>query len=220
MKNKFIIGLFGLLVGCGSNRDFSDKNIYGSQASAGATSTSSGGSIEPEWPMGDSGVGLSQVVPEGLEWMGYRENQESGKPLPLKPRDWYDPKGEYGINAVLVITVKYQCDLCEKEADLIPNGLAAWNSMGMGIKVITLVVTNPEGKVATPDTALNWKKDHYQVDAAVGADPLAIMLPDAVYAMPYHTIVDPRTMTVVGTQEGIINDYKMLEDLADANRQQ
>ena len=59
----------------------------------------------------------------------------------------------------------------------------------------------------------------YQVDAVVGADPLAIMLPDAVYAMPYHTIVDPRTMTVVGTQEGIINDYKTLEDLADANRQ-
>jgi hypothetical protein len=219
MKNKFVIGLFCLLAGCGPNRDFEGKNSFGSQGSAGATTSTSSGYVEPEWPIGDAGVGLSQVIPEGLEWMGYKENQESEKPVPLKPRDWYDPTGESGINAVLVITAKHQCDLCEKEADLIPNGLAAWNSMNMGIKVITLIVTNPEGKVATPDTALAWKKDHYHVDAAVGADPLAIMLPDAVFAMPYHTIVDPRTMRVIGTQEGIVNDYKMLEDLASANLQ-
>lgn len=219
MKNIFIISTVCLLVGCGPDRDFEGKNIFGSQGSAGVTTTSSG-YTPSEWPVGDSGVGLLQVVPEGLEWMGYKEKQQTNKPVPLEPRDWYDPTGERGINAVLVITAKHQCDLCEKEADLIPNGLAAWNSMGIGIKVITLIVTNPEGKVATPDTALAWKKDHYHEDASVAADPLAIMLPDAVYAMPYHTIVDPRTMTVVGTQEGIINDYKMLEDLADANRQQ
>lgn len=219
MRKNIIIGLVGLLVGCGSNRDFEDKNIYGSQVSAGAT-TSSGGSMQPEWPMGEPGIKLTQVIPEGLEWMGYKENQDSGKPVPLDPRDWYDPTGDLGINAVLVITAKHQCDLCSKEADLLPSGISMWKSMGMGIKVVTLVVDNPEGKVATPETALAWKKDHYQVAATVGADPLAIMLPDVVFAMPYHTIVDPRTMRVVGTQEGIINDYKMLEDLADANRQQ
>jgi len=38
-----------------------------------------------------------------------------------------------------------------------------------------------------------------------------------VFGMPYHTIVDPRNMTVVGTQEGIIGDYKMLEDLSAKN---
>jgi hypothetical protein len=31
MKNKFICGMIGFLIGCGPNRDFENKNIFGSQ---------------------------------------------------------------------------------------------------------------------------------------------------------------------------------------------
>jgi len=218
MKNKLIYSAIAFLVGCGPDRDFEDKNIFGSQTVGGVgTSSSSGGGSEPPWPMGDSGVKLSQVIPEGMNWEGFRHGQTSSGEVKLQPRDWYDPTGERGTDAVMVVTTKHQCEKCAAEAGLLAERISTWKSEGRRIKVVVLIVDTEDGKVATPVVALKWRLDYYLVDADVGVDPLALMLPDVVFGMPYHTIVDPRNMTVVGTQEGIIGDYKMLEGLADAN---
>jgi len=218
MNKNIIYSLLFTLTACGPDRGFEDKNIFGSQTSAGATSTSSSsGGSEPEWPQGDSGVDLSQIIPEGMQWEGFRQGQEASKKITLRPRDWFDPTGDRSINAVLVITTKHQCDKCAAEAGLLAERISMWKSENKGIKVVLLVVDNENGKSATPETALKWRLDYYLVGADVGIDPLALMLPDVVFGMPYHTIVDPRNMTVVGTQEGIIGDYKMLEDLSAKN---
>lgn len=216
-KNKLIYGVIAFLIGCGPDRDFEGKNIFGTQTVGVGTSTSSGGGDEPPWPMGDSGVGLLQVIPEGMSWEGFRHGQASSSEVSLRPRDWYDPTGDRGTNAVMVITTKHQCDKCAAEAGLLAERISTWKSENKGIKVVMLIVDTEDGKVATPPTAAKWRLDYYLVDADVGVDPLALMLPDVVFGMPYHTIIDPRNMTVVGTQEGIIGDYKTLEELANAN---
>jgi len=220
MNKKTLGCLLLTLAACGPNRDFEDKNIFGSQASAGAvTSTSTtGGGSEPEWPAGDPGIKLSQVIPEGMQWEGFRHGQESTGEVTLRPRDWFDPTGDRGTHAVMVITTKHQCDKCSAEAGLLAERISTWKSEGRGIKVVLLVVDSEDGKASTPETAMKWRSDYYLTGADVGADPLTLMLPDVVFGMPYHTIVDPRTMTVVGTQEGIIGDYKVLEDLSNANK--
>lgn len=212
---KLIFGLALLLNACGPDRSFEGKNLYGS-TTGGFSSTS--GYVEPEWPAGDHGTHLNQIIPEGLVWDGYVEFQSSFTPSQLYSRHWFDPTGDDLIDAVLVITTKYNCDNCEKEAEFLENRMVAWRSQGRNVKVIVLLVNTPNNGTVGPVNALNWKSKYYLVNAAVGADPLMTMLPESFFGWPYHTIVDPRTMHVVGTQEGIINDYAAVEKLADFNK--
>lgn len=211
---KLIFGLTCLLIGCGPDRSFEGKNLYGS--TSGGSSAASGYTEQP-WPEGPQGVGLNQIVPEQMAWQGFGENQSSGTPITLWPRDWYDPTGEREIDAVMVIIAKHNCVKCKDEAEMIENYLGTWESQGRNIKITTLLADSKIGGVPDWKDALDWKKTYYQIDAAVGADPLMVFLPEVVFGLPYHTIIDPRTMRIVGTQEGIIDDYQALQKLADEN---
>lgn len=213
---KFFNLLFIGLMACGPDRSFEGKNIYGSSVSV--TASSSTGVVEDMWPNGDSGVGLGQIIPETLAWKGYTEYQEVDAPVDLTTRSWYDPTGDLGIDAVLVTTARHKCDLCSFEAAALQGRISSWHLQGRKIKVITLLIDSSDGKTVTPQSALNWKSEYYQLLGSVGADPLMIMLPDQFFGLPYHTIIDPRTMSVIGTQDSIIDDYKMLEALADSNK--
>ena len=213
---KFLFCCLAMLTACGPDRSFEEKNIYGSAVSV--TASSSTGIVENLWPDGEPGVGLSQVIPETLVWKGYTEYQEVDTPVDLTTRSWYDPNGNSGIDAVLVITAKHACDKCSFEAIALQDRISSWHLQGRMIKVVTLLVDATDGKVITPQTALNWKMEYHQSLGSVGVDPLMIMLPEQFFGWPYHTIVDPRTMSVVAIQSGIIDDHKMLEALADSNK--
>lgn len=215
---KIIIYLLALFsVGCSDVRSFEGKNVYGSQSSA-SSSTSSGYTEHP-WPEGPPGVGLGQVVPEQMAWQGFRENQSTPSPTTLWPRDWYDPTGELGIDAVMIVVAKHDCAKCKDEASMIENYMGTWDSQGRMIKITTLLVDGKDGSIADWTDALEWKKTYFQIDASVGADPLSTFLPETLFALPYHVVVNPRTMRIVQTQEGIIDDYLKLEKLADENKQ-
>ena len=218
MKKFLFCCLATLPAACGVDRSFEEKNIYGSVVSV--TASSSTGIVEDLWPSGEPGVGLSQVIPETLAWKGYAEEYQGAddEPVDLTVRSWYDPVGDLGIDAVLVITAKHECDLCSSEAAALQGRISSWHLQGRMIKVVTLLVDATDDKVITPQTALNWKMEYQQLLSSVGVDPLMMMLPEQFFGWPYHTIVDPRTMSVVGIQSGIIDDYKMLEALADSNK--
>ena len=218
MKKFLFCCLATLPAACGVDRSFEEKNIYGSVVSV--TASSSTGIVEDLWPSGEPGVGLSQVIPETLAWKGYAEEYQGAddKPVDLTTYSWYDPAGDLGIDAVLVITAKHECDLCSSEAAALQGRISSWHLQGRMIKVVTLLVDATDDKVITPQTALNWKMEYQQLLSSVGVDPLMMMLPEQFFGWPYHTIVDPRTMSVVGIQSGIIDDYKMLEALADSNK--
>ena len=215
---KFLFCCLAMLPACGPDRSFEGKNIYGSAVSV--TASSSTGIVEDLWPSGEPGVGLSQVIPESLVWKGYAEEYQGAddKPVDLTTYSCYDPVGDLGIDAVLIITAKHECDLCSSEAAALQGLISSWHLQGRMIKVVTLLVDASDGKVVTPQTALNWKMEYQQLLGSVGVDPLMMMLPEQFFGWPYHTIVDPRTMSVVEIQSGIIDDYKMLEALADSNK--
>ena len=214
---KFLIVCLALLAGCGPDRSFEGKNVYGSETVAASSSTSSGYMNHP-WPDGDQGTGLGQIVPEQMAWQGYIEGQSNPAPTTLWPRDWYDPTGELGINAVMVIVANHDCAKCKQEAEFLQNRMAAWKSQDRMIKVTTLLIDSKTGGVASWEDALDWKKVYYQVDEAVGSDPLSTFLTEKVLAMPYHAIINPRTMRIIETQEGLIDKYDGLEKLADSNK--
>jgi hypothetical protein len=214
MKNFFNL-LFTGLMACGPDRSFEGKNLYGSQTAV--TSSASSGYIEPPWPEGDQGIGLGKIVPEQMAWQGYTENQSNPSPTTLWSRDWYDPTGELEINAVMVIVAKHDCVKCKEEAEFLENRVTAWKSQGRMIKVTTLLIDSKDGKSASWTDALEWKKTYYQVDLSVGADPLQTFLPYDILAYPYHAVINPRTMRVIETQEGLIDKYDNLEKLSDSN---
>ena len=218
MKKFLFCCLATLPAACGVDRSFEEKNIYGSVVSV--TASSSTGIVEDLWPSGEPGVGLSQVIPESLVWKGYAEEYQGAddKPVDLTTYSCYDPVGDLGIDAVLIITAKHECDLCSSEAAALQGRISSWHLQGRMIKVVTLLVDATDDKVITPQTALNWKMEYQQLLSSVGVDPLMMMLPEQFFGWPYHTIVDPRTMSVVEIQSGIIDDYKMLEALADSNK--
>ena len=218
MKKFIFVCLLGLIC-CGPNRSFEGKNIYGSTSAQSSSSSGTGGSDQPKWSQSDPGTRLGQTLPIGLSWKGFDEGKNISDPVDLNPEDWYDPDGSIGINAVMVITAKHNCKPCEDEAAMIENKMATWNSLNKGIKVVTLLVDSKTGDVPLIGDAYSWKVDYLQVDAAVGIDPERTFIPDPIFGWPYHTIIDPTQMRVVGTQEGIIDNYSIIEGLAAANKQ-
>jgi hypothetical protein len=71
-ENKFIYGMIEFLIGRGPNKDFEDKNIFGSQAvgvtsSAVVSSAATGGQVSM-WPQDNVGYDVSKELPTGLSW--------------------------------------------------------------------------------------------------------------------------------------------------------
>ena len=222
---KSLIGLISLLVGCGPNRDFEGKNIFGSQTSVGVTVTSSvsstsSGDGQPSWPQENVGYNIGQTISESLTWPGYLEGDPNTSQLnTLSPHQWYDPDGSKSINAVLVITSKYECSACASEAKQLQNLAEDWSSQGLGIKIVVLMTTNSEANgPPTTSSTFQWKSQYGLIGVAVGVDPNFTFSISSAFATPLHTIINPRDMKVVDVQEGNIEDYSTLESTANENK--
>ena len=223
MKSKFVIGLVGFLVGCGPDRDFEGKNIFGSQTTVGATSatvttsTASGGS-DSAWPQENLGYNIDQTLPDWLAWNGYQEGPITPGWSLLSIQEWYDPDASKSINAILVISSKYDCQACASEAKSLQSKIELWQSQNTGIKVIVLVTNSPTNGPPNTSAALQWKSQYNLIGAAVAVDPNFAFAVSSTFSTPLHTVVNPRNMKVVDVQEGVIDDYSPLEKTAEANK--
>lgn len=221
MKNSLVYCLVGLLTGCGPDRDFEDKNIFGSQT-IGATSgiaSSSSGEMMTSWSQDNIGYNVSQDLPAWLSWKGYPEGAPDGSKLTTLPVDqWYDPDGGRGIHAVLFLTSKYDCAACEKESKELQSKIEKWNADGRGIKVVVLVINSPTNGPSDAASALQWKSQYGLAGVTVVVDPTITFAVSSTFATPLRTIVDPRMMKVFEVSEGYTNDYTTLEALANENR--
>lgn len=222
MKNKFICGLAGLVIGCGPNRDFEDKNIFGSQTvgtvTSAATASSSTGEM-PKWPQDNIGYDVSKDLPAWLSWKGYPEGAPDGSKLTTLPIDyWFDSDGSRGIHAILFLTSKYDCSACTKESKELQARIETWDAAGKGIKVIVLVINSPTNGPPDTASALQWKSQYALSGASIVVDPAVTFSISSSFATPLRTIVDPRTMKVFEVSEGYTGDYSTLEGLADGNK--
>ena len=197
----------------------SSSTVVASSASAAtaaasvAASTGSGGPVT--WPSGPYGVDTGKTVPQNLSWEGY--DVGNGGATTLHFADWYDPDGSKGIHAILVITSQYGCGPCTQEAKALPSEIAAWQSQGLNIKVLTLIIDDPYGGYPDLQAANQWKTQYGLVDVAVAADPDWAFSGSSSLATPQQSIVNPRTMKVVNVHQGYSSDYSKLENLAASN---
>jgi hypothetical protein len=192
----------------------------GGTASAGGDSNNGGGgTIVPTvctWPEGPYDVTTNTTVAESHSWEGYAEY--GSQPETIGIDSYFDCDGSQEINAILISTHQFYCPACEAEAAYVVSHLEEYEQKG--IKVLFLLVDDP-AKQYPPTTAgvLQYKTALDLDGVAVVADPTYAFLPAGTtsFGTPLETIVDPRTMTVVNTQEGWSGGLGALEALAETN---
>lgn len=222
MKNKFIYGMIGFLIGCGPNRDFEDKNIFGSQTvgvtSSTVVSSAATGDQVPMWPQDNVGYDVSKELPTGLSWGGYPEGEPDPSTFTNIPvSQWYDPDGSKGIHAILFLTSKYDCSACSKESVELQEKVESWNLAMKGIKVVVLLINNSSNGKPDASSTFQWKSQFKLKNVTVVVDPGVTFAVSSTFATPLRTIVDPRTMKVFEVDEGYTGDYSTLEGLAAGN---
>jgi len=221
---KFISGLVGFLVACGPDRDFEDKNIFGSQTvgtsvSTSVGSSSSSGQTSPPWSQDNVGYNTDQELPAWLSWKGFPEGKMTPADLTnMSIGAWFDPDGTKGINAVLFLTSKYDCAACAKESKELQARIENWNLDNKGVKVVVLVINNKTDGFPDLSSTLLWKSQYGLLDATVVSDPNITFAVASTFSTPLRTIVDPRKMKVVAVTEGYSDDYSTLENLASENK--
>jgi hypothetical protein len=96
--------------------------------------------------------------------------------------------------------------------------MAAWQSQGLGIEWLTLLLDDPNEGPPTTSGAFTWKDYYGHTLSYVAADPYFAMVPGSSVGTPQLSIVDPRTMVVVDLQEGYSGNYAKLIQLAQQNQ--
>jgi thiol-disulfide isomerase/thioredoxin len=172
------------------------------------------------WVVGCSfftGARVGKSAPLDASFRGYVERSTTASTIAL--RDYSDPDGAKGINAVLIIVSATWCIACQYEARTLEREIAdGWGALG--IRVLTLMTEDTAANPATEATALEWKKRYKLDSVAVAADPgrtfeLAGKLGTS---LPTKIVIDPRTMKIVDVQEGFNGKYPALLALAQANK--
>ncbi len=89
--------------------------------------------------------------------------------------------------------------------------MTAWENEGLNVQWYVLMVDAPTGQAAKP-----WKDEYGLEHPHVLGDPGYEMLPPGTgsFGTPMFTVVDPRTMTVVHTQQGAGGHDQKIEQLA------
>jgi len=217
---KLIAGLVACaMLGCG-DRKIKPYPVHGTSSSAASasvsSSSSSGGAIDDfSWPEGPGGVRVGQVVPVFFEWDGLLAGES--KPSKLYTVDWYDPDGDKDIDAVLVVSAKYDCQACMKEAKELEGRAEFWRDAGLYIKIVSLVINSPTNGPPDVNSAVQWKSMYGLKSVGVGADPDASFATESTFSTPLNTIINPRTMEVIEIKEGYMDSYDTLEQLSYAN---
>lgn len=214
--------LLGLVVGCGSS---STNTTNGTPTDdTGSTEDTAPAEDAAPWltyPEGPYGLNLNNIFPN-VTLNGYRDGKAGSLEwTELKMIDYYDPTGERGVNAILVIVSAEWCGPCKEEAKDLP-GFYTNTYKPRGAKFLTAMIENASGKPADQAVVDRWMKT-YNTNFDIAADPEgSVMLPktDPKWGIPRNYIVDPRTMKIVRVNSGVNPDATTipgLKVLLDAN---
>lgn len=158
------------------------------------------GYVPFEYPPAPYGLTKGSVI-ENLTFLGWSQpaavayNLQSTAPLQLA--DFYDPRGEKGIELLLINAVAVWCGVCRNEyADLLSNDLYA-QLKPRGVEMLGLLFEDNNGEPARYADLVNWGSN-YSVAFPFALDPA---FKTGVYfdrsATPMNMLVDARTMEVL-----------------------
>ena len=80
--------------------------------------------------------------------------------------------------------------------------ITSWESQGLGIVAVTLLLDGPNNGPPSQAGAQTWRDTFGLNGAYVAPDPTFSMVPGNSVGTPQITVIDPRTMQVVHLQEG------------------
>ncbi len=183
-----------------------------STTSTTSTTTTSQSPVDCQYPDGGYGINEGSVVNGNLAWQGYSEGASQLGSVSIQ--DYFDCDGSKGINALLIDSSAVWCGVCQEEAADLPSQQASFQAKG--IRVLTLMIQDNSGNPATTGTATSWR-NNFGLDAySVCADPNFSFGGNGSVGLPLQIIVDPRTMKIVGREEGF-GDYSTVLQLAQKN---
>jgi hypothetical protein len=104
------------------------------------------------------------------------------------------------------------------EAGGFEQHMLSWNSQGLGIAAMTLLLDDSSGGPPTLAGAQLWKNNYGLNSVYVVTDPGFSLVPGSSVGTPQTTIVNPRNMQVILLQEGWAGDFPpQLTQLAQQN---
>lgn len=215
---------FSMVAGCNSitgadGLEIAKGNAGGGGAGGGETTTTTP-PVQCTYPTTGFSTQPGGVMPNH-SWQGFVD--DSMEPAEVSMADYLDCDGSKGIHALLIDVSATWCGACQVEAQTLTNKMKSkWSALG--IKVLTLMIEDAQpGDAATIDTALDWKKQYNLVSTTVAADPQFFfqqLAQGGSVGLPFLITIDPRTMTLVTTQQGYPVDESVLTDLATKNQTQ
>lgn len=215
-----------ILAGCNSVTGAGDLQFSGDANGAGGAGGSTESTTTTETPtptvecvyptMGFS-TKPGGVMPNHT-WQGYVN--ESMEVADVAMSDYYDCAGQQGINGLLIDVSATWCGTCQEEAKTLSAKMKnEWEALG--IRVLTLMIEDAQSNPATIETALQWKQQYKLTTTTVGADPqffFSQLASGGTIGLPFLVVIDPRTMTLVETQQGFPFDETKLVETAKKNQ--
>jgi hypothetical protein len=154
------------------------------------------------YPAGPYGIKPGNIFPN-IAFQGYKDgnNSDPANWGDMYMIDYYDPTGSKGITGIYLVIAAQWCGPCNEEADHLPKWWTKDYST-RGAKFVSIVYQQQNGSQATQLTADQWIGKH-KINFDIGIDPANKEIPTGSFGLPHNYIIDPRTMKVAKTIDGI-----------------
>jgi hypothetical protein len=154
------------------------------------------------YPAGPYGIKPGNIFPN-IGFQGYKngDNSDPANWGDLSMVDYYDPTGSKGITGIYLVIAAQWCGPCNEEADHLPKWFKTDYS-GRGGQFVSIVYQQQNGSQATQLTTDQWIGKH-KINFDIGIDPKNQEIPTGSFGLPHNYIIDPRTMKVYKTVDGI-----------------
>jgi hypothetical protein len=193
-----------------------DDSCSGAPDCEEADADDTGSSVdEPcEWPDAPFGVDVGSTLPSTLSWEGVGPGDTELRVISVA--EFFDCDGRLGdVDAILFATGAGWCPPCREEGAAMMSDMDGWAEEGLNIMVLSLIFEDDYASAASGETAMNWRDEYGLFSSFVAADPaFSLFSPSAGGGIPQNTLVNPRTMQVIGAYSGYDSSYEELLDLA------
>jgi thiol-disulfide isomerase/thioredoxin len=157
------------------------------------------------YPEGPYGLEKDMVFPNA-KFFGYRNGKESkdlGEWTEMSMQDYYDPTGERGVYALLVVVSAEWCGPCKEEAKDLP---VFYSSLYQprGARFLTAMIEDKNGQPAEQPVVDRWV-NAYGTNFDIVADPggeTMLEKSDPNWSIPRNYIVNPRDMRIYRVNMG------------------
>jgi len=178
-----------LTVACGTNDPAPPRG-------SGEGGTDAGGA-SGDYPPGPYGVSNGSVI-QNHSWEGWTEPKESGYAedalSTISLKDYYDPDGTKGYNAIVVNAAARWCSVCKIEQKDLRAQRDQWSSKG--VVFIEALFEDVASQPAKPSDLVIWGNT-YQIDWVLVLDPTnqlsAYFDPSSA---PMNMIINAHTMEI------------------------